>query len=133
VFTIQFDALGRRGVGQFHGHGPSIAKPTAARDNAGVPAVLLTDAEVTDGLQKLSGWSRDGDTITKKYERASFPDAIAFVVRIGFFAERADHHPDLDIRWRNVTVALSTHDAGGITAMDLSLAGEIEAAATGSV
>jgi 4a-hydroxytetrahydrobiopterin dehydratase len=47
-------------------------------------------------------------------------------VRIGFFAEKADHHPDLDVRWRTVRVALSSHDAGGITEKDLLLAGQIE-------
>ena len=54
------------------------------------------------------------------------PGAIAFVVRIGFFAECADHHPDLDVRWKRVRVALSTHDAGGLTEKDLDLAREIE-------
>jgi len=47
-------------------------------------------------------------------------------VRVGFFAERADHHPDLDIRWRRVDVALTTHDAEGLTQLDLDLAREIE-------
>ena len=60
---------------------------------------------------------------------ASFPDAIAFVVRIGFFAEQADHHPDLDVRWRKVKVALTTHDAGGLTQKDVDLATRIEGAA----
>ena len=51
------------------------------------------------------------------------------MTRVGFFAEQANHHPDLDIRWRNVRVALSTHDAGGLTEKDLALAGEIEGVA----
>ena len=87
---------------------------------------LLDTAAVTDALAGLDGWSRTGDEIEKTYERASFPDAVAFVVRIGFFAEKADHHHDLDIRWRKVRVALSTHDQGGITDKDISLAREIE-------
>jgi 4a-hydroxytetrahydrobiopterin dehydratase len=86
----------------------------------------LSDAEVTAALGSLPGWSRSGDEIAKTYELASFPDAIAFVVRIGFFAERVDHHPDLDVRWKNVRVALTTHDAGGLTNKDLDLAREIE-------
>jgi 4a-hydroxytetrahydrobiopterin dehydratase len=89
-------------------------------------AAVLSDAEVATALAMLPGWERDGDTIVKRYERASFPDAIAFVVRIGFFAEKADHHPDLDVRWRAVRVVLSSHDAGGITERDLSLARQIE-------
>jgi 4a-hydroxytetrahydrobiopterin dehydratase len=90
----------------------------------------LSDTEIESALSSLLGWERVGDQIVKSYERSSFPDAVAFVVRIGFFAERADHHPDLDIRWRTVRVALSTHDAGGITQKDFALASEIEAAAT---
>jgi 4a-hydroxytetrahydrobiopterin dehydratase len=86
----------------------------------------LADAEITAGLAALPGWSRDGDEIVKTFDCGSFPGAIAFVVRIGFFAEKADHHPDLDVRWKRVRVALSTHDAGGLTAKDLDLAREIE-------
>ncbi len=95
-------------------------------------AGVLSDADVANGLSSLPGWERDGDSIVKQYQCATFPDAIAFVVRIGFFAEHANHHPDLDIRWRNVRVALSTHDAGGITDKDFALAREIESAAGSS-
>ena len=58
---------------------------------------------------------------------ASFPAAIAFVVQVGFLAEKADHHPDIDIRWKQVRIALTTHSANGLTNLDLDLAGEIEA------
>jgi 4a-hydroxytetrahydrobiopterin dehydratase len=85
----------------------------------------LSDAEITAALGSLPGWSRTGDEIETTYELASFPDAIAFVVRIGFLAEAADHHPDLDIRWRKVRVTLTTHDAGGLTAKDTALARQI--------
>ena len=87
---------------------------------------LLSDAEVQSALAVLSEWSRSGDEIEKTFERNSFADAIAFVVRIGFLAEAADHHPDLDIRWRRVRVALTTHDSGGLTANDTDLAMKIE-------
>jgi 4a-hydroxytetrahydrobiopterin dehydratase len=87
---------------------------------------LLSEDEVTAGLDALAGWSRSGAEIDKTFELASFPDAIAFVVRVGFLAEAADHHPDLDIRWRRVRVALTTHDSGGLTATDLDLARRIE-------
>lgn len=90
---------------------------------------LLSEAEVTAALAVLSGWSRSGDEIEKTFERPSFADAIAFVVRIGFLAEAADHHPDLDVRWRRVRVALTTHDSGGLTAADTDLAQQIEEAA----
>lgn len=90
---------------------------------------VLSDDEISTGLESLPGWSRAGDAIEKTFELPSFPDAIAFVTRVGFLAEAANHHPDLDVRWRKVKVALSTHDAGGVTAKDLSLAGEIESVA----
>ena len=89
----------------------------------------LSDDEIRSGLEKLPGWARQDDEIQKEYELASFPDAIAFVTRVGFLAEKANHHPDLDVRWRKVRVALSTHDEGGITGRDLALAGEIEGVA----
>jgi 4a-hydroxytetrahydrobiopterin dehydratase len=87
----------------------------------------LADAEITAALGALAGWSREGDEIVKTYECATFADAIAFVVRVGFLAEKADHHPDIDIRWRKVRIALTTHEANGLTNRDLDLATEIEA------
>ncbi len=89
----------------------------------------LSDDEIETALSGRPGWSRDGNAIRTSYERASFPDAIAFVVRIGYLAEAANHHPDLDVRWRTVHVILSTHDAGGITGKDFDLAQQIDAAA----
>jgi len=86
----------------------------------------LSDDEVRDGLGTLPGWERDGDAITKEYRFGGFGDAVAFVVGVAFRAEKADHHPDLDIRYNRVKVALSTHSEGGITAKDLALATEIE-------
>ena len=91
-----------------------------------VVMALLSDADLTAGLAALPGWERDGDEIVKSYQCPSFPDAIAFVTRVGFLAEKANHHPDIDIRWRNVKMALTNHDAGGLTQMDLDLAAAIE-------
>ena len=88
----------------------------------------LADAEIAAALAERPEWARAGDEIVRTYECASFPDAIVFVVRIGFLAEAANHHPDLDIRWRKVRVALSTHDAGGLTTLDFELAAAIDAA-----
>jgi 4a-hydroxytetrahydrobiopterin dehydratase len=95
----------------------------------GIVIERLADADVGQWLQSHAGWEREGDEIRKIYELAGFADAIAFVVRIGFLAEAADHHPDLDIRWRKVSVALTTHDAGGLTQRDLDLATSIDAVA----
>jgi 4a-hydroxytetrahydrobiopterin dehydratase len=89
-----------------------------------------SEPEIADALARLPGWDRDGDEISRVFECASFANAIEFVVRIGFLAEHADHHPDLDVRWRKVRVALTTHDAGGITTLDLDMAAEITAAFT---
>jgi 4a-hydroxytetrahydrobiopterin dehydratase len=101
------------------------------RENDGVPRpVALDDDAIAGRLADLTGWSRDGDMIRKAYSCGGFADAIAFVVRIGFLAEAADHHPDIDIRWRNVSIALSTHDAGGLTALDFDLAAKIDEVAS---
>jgi 4a-hydroxytetrahydrobiopterin dehydratase len=101
----------------------------AGVDNGAVPRPKLSDDEVRDGLTRLPGWARDGDEIVKVYELPSFMGVVEFVGRIAALAEAADHHPDLDIRYRKLRVALSTHDSGGLTAADLALAGEIEGAA----
>ena len=86
----------------------------------------LSDDTITERLTALAGWSREGDEIVKTFELPSFPDAIAFVDRIAVEAEAADHHPDLDIRYRKVRVALTTHDQGGITDNDFALATKIQ-------
>ena len=87
---------------------------------------VLSDADVDEALAGLAGWRRRGNEIEKSFECRTFPDAIAFVVRIGFAAEAANHHPDLDVRWRTVRVALTTHDAGGLTDKDVALAHAVE-------
>jgi 4a-hydroxytetrahydrobiopterin dehydratase len=86
----------------------------------------LTDAQIADGLAALDGWERDGDAITRTFTADSYPAATAFVVRMAFAAEKANHHPDLTWSWVNVTVSLSTHSAGGITQNDLDLAAIID-------
>ena len=74
----------------------------------------------------LARWTRHGDEIRAEIVCPSFREAIALVVHIGFLAEAADHHPDIDIRWRTVRLTLSTHDAGGLTELDLDLARRID-------
>jgi 4a-hydroxytetrahydrobiopterin dehydratase len=86
----------------------------------------LSDAEVTAGLAERPGWERLGDEIVRVYELASFRAVIDLVDRVADAAEVADHHPDLDIRYRTLRVALSTHSEGGITAKDFALADEID-------
>jgi 4a-hydroxytetrahydrobiopterin dehydratase len=72
------------------------------------------------------GWQRDGDTLVKTVTLATFPKAIAYVGQVAELAEAADHHPDIEIRWRTVTLRLTTHSAGGLTAKDLALAQSID-------
>jgi 4a-hydroxytetrahydrobiopterin dehydratase len=92
------------------------------------PAALTPD-QVADALETLPGWSGDTTGIHRTLECASFPAAIAVVDAVALLAEAADHHPDIDIRWRTLHFTLSTHDAGGVTELDLNLAREIDAAA----
>jgi 4a-hydroxytetrahydrobiopterin dehydratase len=86
----------------------------------------LSDLEIQRALGTLSGWSRRGDVLTKTFTFDRFADGITFVDRVAKAADAMDHHPDIDIRYTKVTMALSTHDAGGITQADLSLAETIE-------
>ena len=87
----------------------------------------LDPAETDEHLRAIPGWARSGDEIVRTYELADFAAAIAFVVRIGFLAEAKDHHPDLDIRWRSVRVALTTHDLKELSDWDFELAAAIDA------
>lgn len=86
----------------------------------------LSDDAIERAVATLPGWERRGDAIARTFEFPSFMDGIAFVHRVAEAAERADHHPDIDVRWRRVTCALSTHDAGGLTELDVTLAREID-------
>jgi 4a-hydroxytetrahydrobiopterin dehydratase len=90
----------------------------------------LDDDDISTRLRSLPGWERAGDEIVKTFELPTFPEAIAFVTRIADKAEAADHHPDIDIRWRKVRVAFTTHDAGGLTELDVDLAHQVEACLT---
>ena len=72
-------------------------------------------------------WALDNETITRTFVHRDFKEAMGFVTRVALSAEVADHHPDIDIRWNKVTLALTTHDAGGLTEKDLDLATEIDA------
>ena len=88
-------------------------------------AELLSDDAVTAALADLPGWERDGDSIVRTAKLPSFPTAITVVDRVAEIAEQNDHHPDIDIRWRTLTFRCSTHSAGGLTALDMTLAAAI--------
>jgi 4a-hydroxytetrahydrobiopterin dehydratase len=88
---------------------------------------LLSETQISERLARLDGWARDGAAIRRTIELPSFAAAIAFVSRVADLAEAADHHPDIDIRYRRVTLVLATHSAGGLTARDFDLAARIDA------
>ncbi|WP_067472499.1 4a-hydroxytetrahydrobiopterin dehydratase [Actinomadura hibisca] len=87
---------------------------------------LLDDAAITQRLTILPGWTRDGDEIRRSVQAPSFMAGIELVAAVARAAEDADHHPDIDIRWRTVTFVLSTHSAGGLTTKDFDLAAVID-------
>lgn len=82
----------------------------------------LNSTELRAALANLAGWVIDGPAISRTYTCASFPEAMAFSGRIAEYAESVDHHPDLLISYRKVTVTWSTHSAGGVTTKDLDAA-----------
>lgn len=83
---------------------------------------LYSDAQITAQLDGLPGWSYRDNAIRRVYETDGWPVTLMLVNALGFIAEAADHHPDLTVTYRRVTVALATHSAGGITAKDFELA-----------
>lgn len=88
----------------------------------------LSETDIEIALSALPGWSADDDKLSKSYTFANFREAMAAMVRIGFEAEAADHHPELHNVYNRIRIALSTHDAGNkITEKDVKLAQKIEA------
>ncbi|MFC1419683.1 4a-hydroxytetrahydrobiopterin dehydratase [Streptacidiphilus cavernicola] len=88
----------------------------------------LTDQQIADGLQQLPHWHREGDALLRTLQAPDFPTGIRMVAAVADAAEAMDHHPDVDIRWRTLHFALTTHDVGGVTTLDLALAAAIDAA-----
>ena len=89
-------------------------------------ASKLNTESVRGWLDGRKGWKRRSNRISKSFHFNSFRDTIVFVNRVATLADTHDHHPDIDIRYDNVTITLSTHDAGGITEKDLALAEQID-------
>ena len=85
----------------------------------------LSPEEIATELEKLDGWNAKGDKLKKKYTFANFAEAMAFVNRVGEIAESMDHHPDIKFGWGYAKISTTTHDRGGITDVDFSLAGRI--------
>lgn len=89
----------------------------------------LSQDQISEAVAGLSGWAQTGDEIGKQFEFEDFVGSMAFVNRVADAAEAADHHPDIDIRYNKVKIALSTHSEGGITDKDVALARQIESLA----
>jgi 4a-hydroxytetrahydrobiopterin dehydratase len=87
----------------------------------------LTDEEVRERLKSLPGWERHGHTIRRTYKFPDFKASMAFVNRVAELADAQDHHPDMLVQYSQVTLTLTSHDTGGLTARDFSLAQRIDA------
>lgn len=90
---------------------------------------LLSDIEIEERLAALEGWSREGETITRPFDRGDFVGSIEFARALVEPAEAMNHHPDLEISWATVKVSVTNHAAGGLTAADFELAEKIDALA----
>ena len=88
---------------------------------------LLTDAEIAARLAEVPKWTRIGSAITRSWEFEDFPEALAFINKVGALAEAMNHHPDIVNSWNKVTLTLTTHDRGGLTELDFELAKKIDA------
>ncbi len=86
----------------------------------------LTDDELAAALRELPLWSGDGEGIRRTVQLPTFRDAVAGIVAVAEVAEDLDHHPDVDLRWRTLHLALVSHSAGAVTALDLELARRID-------
>ena len=80
----------------------------------------IGEEEALQRLKALDAWELDGSAIRRKFTFGGFPDAVAFIVRLGFDAELADHHPDILVSYKRVTLTYTTHSAGGLTEKDFA-------------
>jgi 4a-hydroxytetrahydrobiopterin dehydratase len=86
----------------------------------------LPDSEVKSRLNSLPGWQIESGELVRIYMHPDFRAALAFVNKVGELAEKAGHHPDIDIRYNKVRLGIVTHDAGGLTAKDFDLAASVD-------
>jgi 4a-hydroxytetrahydrobiopterin dehydratase len=87
----------------------------------------LSDDEIEERLADREGWERSGDAIVKQFDNGDFKGSVEFVKRLTPEAEEMNHHPDLEISWKTVTVTITTHSEGGLTEGDFELARRIDA------
>lgn len=91
-------------------------------------AAKITEAERDEFLKRAAGWSlaRDGAAIVKKFEFADFNESFGFMTRVALAADKADHHPEWSNVYNKVSITLTTHDVGGLSARDLEMAAFID-------
>ncbi len=87
----------------------------------------LAPDEISGFLESHQEWSSDGEALRRTFTFGDFNESMGFVVRVAMASEVADHHPDIDVRWNKVTITLSTHSEGGLTAKDVDLAVHFDA------
>ena len=88
---------------------------------------ILDSGKLADAIKTLDGWSAENKILKKRFTFANFAESLDFVNRVAALAETADHHPDITLGWGYAEFALTTHDRGGITDVDIALAGQIDA------
>lgn len=86
---------------------------------------VFKDDEIASALEKIDGWQAEDGKLVRRYKFANFAESLAFVNRVGEIAEAADHHPDITFGWGYAEIATTTHDRGGVTDVDISLAEQI--------
>ena len=92
-----------------------------------MPSTPLTETEIQRQLQELSGWVREGDAIQKEFQFESYVAGLAFATAVGIVCEGLNHHPDMNIGWKKVTLRFTTHDAGSqLTGSDFTTAAAVE-------
>jgi len=87
---------------------------------------ILSESELSDAINDLDGWKVENKSLEKRYSFENFARALDFVNHVGALAEAADHHPDITFGWGYAEIALTTHDRGGVTDVDIALASNID-------
>jgi 4a-hydroxytetrahydrobiopterin dehydratase len=103
-----------------------VTEPLADKRNAMDKPEKLSKDAIETFIAAHAGWKRDGEALTKTYSFEHYGAAIAFVVHVGFAAEKRDHHPDMHVSWGKVEVRWTTHDAGGISTLDAEMAKQVD-------
>jgi len=88
---------------------------------------ILTDDELRDGIAGLAGWTVEDGKLTKRYAFKSYKDGLVFALAVGHVADHLDHHPDLEVGYAKVKIAVNTHSVGGLSSYDLELARRVDA------